>query len=56
MILMAFRHPGEQPAILDRDLFDAVQAKLKAQRNSHTVAGRDQVSILPLFTPPPWAA
>jgi site-specific DNA recombinase len=30
--------PGEQPAILDRDLFDAVQAKLNDQRNNHTVA------------------
>jgi site-specific DNA recombinase len=30
--------PGEQPAILDRGLFDAVQAKLKEQRNSHTTA------------------
>jgi site-specific DNA recombinase len=30
--------PGEQPTILDRDLFDAVQAKLNEQRNSHTVA------------------
>src|SRR5215472_4228425 len=30
--------PGEQPAILDRDLFNAVQAKLNEQRNSHTVA------------------
>jgi DNA invertase Pin-like site-specific DNA recombinase len=29
--------PGEQPAILDRDLFDAVQAKLNYQRNNHTV-------------------
>jgi DNA invertase Pin-like site-specific DNA recombinase len=29
--------PGEQPAILDRDLFDAVQAKLNDQRNNHTV-------------------
>jgi site-specific DNA recombinase len=27
--------PGEQPAILDRDLFDAVQAKLNEQVNSH---------------------
>jgi site-specific DNA recombinase len=26
---------GEQPAILDRDLFDAVQAKLNDQANSH---------------------
>src|SRR5262249_7106698 len=30
--------PGEQPAILDGDLFAAVQAKLNEQRNSHTVA------------------
>ena len=30
--------PGEQPAILDRDLFDAVQAKLDVQRNNHTAA------------------
>ena len=30
--------PGEQPAILDRDLFDAVQAKLDDQRNNHTAA------------------
>ena len=30
--------PGEQPAILDRDLFDAVQAKLNDQRNNHTAA------------------
>ena len=30
---------GEQPAIIDRDLFDAVQAKLNQQRNNHT-AGR----------------
>src|ERR1700745_2306280 len=29
--------PGEQPAILDRDLFDAVQAKLNDQRNNQTV-------------------
>src|SRR4029077_1907209 len=29
--------PGEQPAILDRDLFDAVQAKLNDQRTTHTV-------------------
>jgi site-specific DNA recombinase len=28
--------PGEQPAILDRDLFEAVQAKLNEHRNSHT--------------------
>ena len=30
---------GEQPAILDRDLFDAVQAKLNQRRNNHR-AGR----------------
>ena len=30
--------PGEQPAILDRDLFDAVQVKLNDQRHRHTVA------------------
>src|SRR4249919_3954700 len=30
--------PGEQPAILDRDLFEAVQAKLDVQRNNHTAA------------------
>src|SRR5205809_7062317 len=28
--------PGEQPAILDRDPFDAVQATLNDQRNNHT--------------------
>jgi site-specific DNA recombinase len=37
--------PGEQPAILDRDLFDTVQARLNAQRNSHTAA-RDQSEAL----------
>src|SRR5467141_305595 len=30
--------PGEQPAILDRDLFDGVQAELNDQRNNQTVA------------------
>jgi site-specific DNA recombinase len=30
--------PGEQPAILDRDLFEAVQARLNDQRNNHTAA------------------
>jgi site-specific DNA recombinase len=30
--------PGEQPAILDHDLFDAVQAKLNDHRNNQTVA------------------
>jgi hypothetical protein len=29
---------GEQPAILDRDLFDAVQAKLSQQLNNHKIA------------------
>src|SRR6266436_8582821 len=29
--------PGQQPAILDRDLFDAVQANLSEQANNHTV-------------------
>ena len=30
---------GEQPAIIDRQLFDAVQAKLSAQANNHKAAG-----------------
>src|SRR5437867_7542906 len=38
--------PGEQPAILDRDLFDAVQAKLKDQRNNHTVARAKSDALL----------
>ena len=29
--------PGEQPAILDRELFDEVQAKLSEQLNNHTL-------------------
>ncbi len=37
---------GEQPAILDRDLFDAVQAKLNDQRNNHTVARAKSESLL----------
>src|SRR5262249_41458 len=37
--------PGEQPAILDGDLFAAVQAKLNEQRNSQTVA-RDRSEAL----------
>ena len=32
--------PGEQLAILDRDLFDAAQAKLDEQRNNNQGAGR----------------
>jgi site-specific DNA recombinase len=38
--------PGEQPAILDRDLFDAVQAKLSDQRNNHTVARAKSEALL----------
>jgi DNA invertase Pin-like site-specific DNA recombinase len=38
--------PGEQPATLDRDLFDAVQAKLNEQRNTHTVARSKSESLL----------
>src|SRR6266513_1183978 len=38
--------PGEQPAILDRDLFDAVQAKLNDQRNNHTVTRGKSESLL----------
>jgi hypothetical protein len=38
--------PGEQPAILDRDLFDAVQAKLNEQRNNHSVARDTSKSLL----------
>ena len=38
--------PGEQPAILDRDLFDAVQAKLNEQRNDHTTARAKSESLL----------
>jgi site-specific DNA recombinase len=38
--------PGEQPAILDRELFDAVQAKLTEQVNSHkTVRMRSEASL-----------
>jgi hypothetical protein len=38
--------PGEQPAILDRDLFDAVQAKLNDQRNNQTVTRGKSESLL----------
>ncbi|MBZ0215776.1 MAG: recombinase family protein [Fimbriimonadaceae bacterium] len=38
--------PGEQPAILDRALFDAVQAKLVKQRTRHTVLRQASDSIL----------
>src|SRR2546429_6738455 len=38
--------PGEQPAILDRDLFDAVQAKFNEQRNNQSVARDKSKSLL----------
>jgi site-specific DNA recombinase len=38
--------PGEQPAILDRDLFDAVQVKLNDQMNHHTAARAKSDSLL----------
>jgi Recombinase len=38
--------PGEQPAILDRELFDAVQTKLNEQRNNHSVARDKSKSLL----------
>jgi site-specific DNA recombinase len=38
--------PGEQPAILDRELFDAVQAKLNEQRNNQSVARDKSKSLL----------
>lgn len=38
--------PGEQPAILDRKLFDAVQAKLEEQRTNHTAARNSTESLL----------
>jgi site-specific DNA recombinase len=37
---------GEQPAILDRELFDAVQAKLNEQRNNHSEARDKSKSLL----------
>jgi Recombinase len=38
--------PGEQPAILDRDLFDAVQSRLSEQLNNHTAARAKSESLL----------
>jgi site-specific DNA recombinase len=38
--------PGEQPAILDRDLFYAVQAKLTAQLNNYTASRAKSESLL----------
>jgi DNA invertase Pin-like site-specific DNA recombinase len=37
---------GEQAAILDRELFDAVQAKLNDQRNSHTTSRLKSEALL----------
>jgi len=37
---------GEQPAILDRDLFDAVQAKLDEQVNNHKVSRAKSEALL----------
>jgi hypothetical protein len=38
--------PGEQPAILDHDLFDAVQAKLSDHRNNQMVARGKSEALL----------
>ena len=38
--------PGEQPAILDRKLFDAVQRKLDEQRTNHTITRASSESLL----------
>jgi DNA invertase Pin-like site-specific DNA recombinase len=38
--------PGEQPAILDRELFDAVQAKLNEQRDNHSVGHAKSEALL----------
>lgn len=38
--------PGEQPAILDRKLFDAVQRKLDEQRTNHTITRSSSESLL----------
>jgi site-specific DNA recombinase len=37
---------GEQPAIVDRDLFDAVQAKLNEQNNNHTTTRMKSEALL----------
>ena len=37
--------PGAQPAILDRDLFDAVQAKLDDQTNNYTALRRKSEAL-----------
>ncbi len=38
--------PGEQPAILDRELFEAVQAKLNAQVNNHKASRLKSEALL----------
>jgi site-specific DNA recombinase len=38
--------PGEQPSILDRALFDAVQSKLDRQRTNHAKARQQSQSLL----------
>ena len=38
--------PGEQPAILDRGLFDAVQAKLSEQKINHRTSRRNSDALL----------
>jgi hypothetical protein len=38
--------PGEQPAIVDQDLFDAVQAKLNEQINNHRVSRTKSEALL----------
>jgi site-specific DNA recombinase len=38
--------PGEQPAILDRDLFEAVQQKLEEQRASHSRIRAESEALL----------
>ena len=38
--------PGEQPAIVDRALFDAVQVKLSEQLNSHTTRRMKSEALL----------
>ena len=38
--------PGEQPAIVDRQLFDAVQAKLTQQVNNHKIARMRSEALL----------
>src|SRR4030081_911688 len=43
---------GQQPAILDRDLFDAVQARLNGQRTNHTAArAKSEALLIGLSTP-----